>query len=311
MWGPHSRVFLWGIMYSVETCQVEKLLLSEVDCEFICRVLSREYVGFDPLKKLLAWQLSGSIDKEMASLISFCMDESEFSLSAYQALATSMQPRLLELANEESVQKALDLYQSKGNGGELYMQKFGSKRGAFSFVGKGHGFGSIRSGKCGIVSMGHHFSSLGEISKFGFIREKGSSQDEKGAWLRLIDPFGRGGAGSVWSEVSLEYFDEHIKLSSRVENFGDSVNLFLVFFLQGDTLQIDQRVKTFGLLERYKGDVLPITLTSGNDMIKIIPEFDGIMEVIPLAGDDSYWGSNYLLAFALSEKEKQYKWFFS
>lgn len=194
---------------------------------------------------------------------------------------------------------------------DVHTHQIGHKEGAFSFIGRGRGFGSFRSNNCAIVSMGHHFSPLGELSRFGFVRERALEGDKEGVWLRLVDPFGQKECGSVWAEVIVSYLEDVIELSSRIENFGDDVDISMVFFLQGDSLSLDERVKTFGLLERYRGDVLPITLATSHDTIKIIPEFEGVMQIIPLAGDNSYWGANYLLAFELSEKEKQYKWLLS
>ena len=63
-----------------------------------------------------------------------------------------------------------------------------------------------------------------------------------------------------------------------------------------------------GALERYQGKIARVTFEKDGEILSLHPEFEGEMQLIPLAGKHHFWSADFLIAFPINEKLKHYRW---
>jgi hypothetical protein len=62
-------------------------------------------------------------------------------------------------------------------------------------------------------------------------------------------------------------------------------------------------------LDRYSGSAAVVSFHTEGDCV-VFENLGGgaVMEIIPLAGGDNFWGADYLLAYPLSSGERTLRW---
>lgn len=175
---------------------------------------------------------------------------------------------------------------------------------ALAFSGKNIGFGSIKAGKNWIRSFGLHHHPLGQMENFGMDREsenlkdvrvvQGLNQYSITGWTKLV-------RGDIWTEVELQREGNAIDLYFRIENFGKEAELALALFISADTIHVGKQEIKPKTLSRYRGAAEPISCRTGQEVLQIIPSKSSGMQIIPLAGNQHFWGAGFLVAFDIPD----------
>ena len=61
-------------------------------------------------------------------------------------------------------------------------------------------------------------------------------------------------------------------------------------------------------LDRYIGEEASISLKSGSQAFNIQSDGKGQLEVVPLAGNDHFWGADFMLAYSFPSDCKSITW---
>ncbi len=189
----------------------------------------------------------------------------------------------------------------------LYCDKFEQFNSLISLFGQNSGICSIKIGKNHIRSFAPHFSQIGDISNYGLSRKFINDLDET-FWSRIVSPADQFLQSDVWVETKIDRDDDCVNLHLRVENFGEKNHLFSVFFIFCDSIKIDEKEFSFGELRRFNGSSRSVHCISGDDLFTIVFNGKSNMELIPLAGNDNFWGSKFLLAYDIGCCSNIYNW---
>ena len=203
---------------------------------------------------------------------------------------------------------------------------------ACSVCGVNTGLGAIHKRGIHIVSFGPHYHPLADSDYFGIYRTSNGSRegfkdltlerDEEGChfrgWSRLISPqpgdlskqnFTYSSPGEQWLFCELRAEREDLQLDVRLSKAIQDSSLSFAFYISAERASVEgEVVLTPGALERYQGKSARITFEKDGEVLSLHPEFDGEMQLIPLAGERHFWSADFLLAFPLSEKLKTYSW---
>lgn len=171
---------------------------------------------------------------------------------------------------------------------------------ALAFDGKNTGFGTIKAGKSWIRSFGLHYYPLGQMENYGIDRDNANLKDvtlvqEKDTfsitgWTRLV-------RREIWTELNLIRNNNAIDIFLRIENFGIQDPLALAFFIVGEKILVGDQEMRSGTLTRFKGESKLVVSHTENETLQIIPISPSSMQIIPLAGKNHFWGSDFLIAF--------------
>ncbi|MEX0962369.1 MAG: hypothetical protein WDZ28_05905 [Simkaniaceae bacterium] len=174
----------------------------------------------------------------------------------------------------------------------------------FSLRGKGTGLGAIHKEKVKILSFGPHYAPLGSMENFGIwsetaevIHADGEGKILKG-WTKVVEK-GRENASPslLWLFSEMRVLDRSIQLEIQYKESHSSP--LVVFFIQADEAQIDEKRLYPGSLERFSGRTKDLSFSKEKEYFEF--NFDHECEIIPLAGQDHFWGADFLLAIKPSE----------
>lgn len=136
--------------------------------------------------------------------------------------------------------------------------------------------GAMRIGSVQIPAFGPHAEPLSDPKSFGMaINSEGwlCANGAKETWFHLDDTFG-------------------------LQCIGRPVPF--VFYVRGDECAIGDRTFKPKSLQRYRGETNQVRFRNGKEIVTMAVDRPLMTELIPLAADDSFWGSAFLLAFHLS-----------
>ncbi len=181
---------------------------------------------------------------------------------------------------------------------------------ALSFEGKGTGVGALAFDQVQVITFGPQVFGPGEMDKYGinFIaKEQGhfSTVEDRQqfscrGWSRIQ------GDRDVWVEHDLRLGEEVIDLFIAFEGFGSSIlTLSESFFVICDSVLVDHKTVRRGSLERYHGTARSMEWISGSEHIKLYLESKMTCQVIPLAGEEYFWGANFLISFEPEDFSKR------
>jgi hypothetical protein len=180
------------------------------------------------------------------------------------------------------------------------------------------GMGVYLSYDAGIVNFGPQMLPLGDCGGFGLAgsAQKVHLQDEADHFslsyrCRLASPNMRktgfcnlqdSGYSGLWIEAEIEGDINGISLRTHFAGFSPLNRVVFSFFGKGEACFIAGSHKLNPRsLDRYQGPAQPLTFVGKEGKIRIDAlEGRGGMEVIPLAGDDSFWGADFLAAYTLA-----------
>ncbi|MCH9613973.1 MAG: hypothetical protein SP1CHLAM54_09820 [Chlamydiia bacterium] len=186
----------------------------------------------------------------------------------------------------------------------------GRLKGQFSLEGVHGGFGSVDAQSASIVTMGPHFFPLGVSDLYGIYRTKGSVEDVQisndpfafKGWTRLAH---KQKPSDLWMEVVASTDKDKLKLSVKFLNFTDFSPISIAFFVRANKVVVNPFFEVYpSTLERYQGGCETISLSDGALTLKA--QFEGEMQVIPLAGGPYFWGADFLVAYAIHEEMTSY-----
>ena len=182
------------------------------------------------------------------------------------------------------------------------------KNGAL-WVGHESGFGSFLRGDVGILSFGPSLwpkkdfglnlapTDLNKLHEHkplpGYHAKQHGQIMHYAAWSRMqVD------RKHIWCELSMQANrDVHLEM-----RFLDLKNqpMSALMAVKADALKIGNQLELeSGSLKQYKGGAKTVALEGKSSQMVIIPEKQGKMEVIPLAGDSRYWGANFLIIYPI------------
>lgn len=154
---------------------------------------------------------------------------------------------------------------------------------AFTWVGKGSSAGAFRTGGVKIPAFGPQGAPLSDLSQFGIESAAGGER-----W------FSATGCKETWFKV------EPKGCSFSVQSAGITKPLAWVFYVSADLCQIEGKTFKPKSLHRFLGDGQKAQFSAALKNLVIESSHPLKMELIPLAGDASFWGASFLLAFWLS-----------
>ncbi len=193
----------------------------------------------------------------------------------------------------------------------------------------GHtGLGTIRKGGVEIVSYGPQHLPLEDCRGFGIegnllsdhgIRKsviacKPHAFSLKGC-TRLVDRPSSSPLGEfrgIWLEVEQAFKASCFCLDVRLlglemENWEA---LSFSFFVRAEKCLISSlKILQPRTLERYEGKGEELTFEGEQGKVKLeSSSFQGILQVVPLAGENHFWGADFLVAYLLDPKQAAYQW---
>lgn len=186
----------------------------------------------------------------------------------------------------------------------------GRLKGQLSLEGVHGGFGHIQAKGASIVTMGPHFFPLGLSDLYGIYRTKDSFDDVHIAkdpfafkgWTRLAH---KQKPSDLWMEVSAKEDGETLKLSVKFLHFTDFSPVSMVFFVKANKVVVNPFFEVYpSSLERYQGGSEKVSLSDG--ALTLNAQFEGEMQVIPLAGGPYFWGADFLVAYAITKEMSSY-----
>lgn len=194
--------------------------------------------------------------------------------------------------------------------------------------GAGTGLGTFRLGEdIEIISYGPQYLPLAECKGFGI---EGNALSDQGIrrsiieWrrhsflmkgcTRLVDQpaessLGLGIFRGIWLEVSQEYMKPNLHLKTSFLAFEETESIAFNFFVKASSCVIDGKILKPKTLERYEGEVCTIVLQGKESALELRNLVcSKTMQVIPLAGENHFWGADFLIAYILSPGQKDYEW---
>ena len=198
----------------------------------------------------------------------------------------------------------------------------------------GHtGLGCYRLKDVEIMSYGPQSLPLGDCSGFGIERgvsrmskgvsdivmnsnEKGFSISGRAKLASQVSKkesfalFRNGKSSNVWMESKQHFDGTVLHINASFLGLRSSDQIAFVFFIKAQSCLLnDQRQINPRSLDRYEGILQQVTFQSEQSAIKIKANYpNGQMQLIPLSGQDSFWGSDFLLAYLIDTKELHYGW---
>ena len=168
--------------------------------------------------------------------------------------------------------------------------------GIFSLSGYGSGLGAIHRKSAKIVTIGPQKAPFDDFSTFGIFRRPPFKEMgwEKGGTGALLQGWTQ--AADMWMQMAAACGPEEVHLGVRCDVLKE--NFYMVFYVQGAALTVNgAKTLTKGELHCYRGPATEIVVQGDKEKIRIEPREETYVEIIPLAGGDFFYGSDFLIAF--------------
>lgn len=262
-------------------------------------------------KKMRSWQRN-ILDHKNDPIISLFSQDRAYSFSTLQEANRSF-----------FAQDSQENYESSKS--KFFDDEFGlaiERRPGFTLLSVGSGcksgMGAILLNDAGIVNYGFQSLPVGDCEGFGLAgraQEVDYSDLDDGFSLsytcRLaayhprqtgISSLRDSGYSRSWLSVNQVLDRNKIKLTCRIQGFQKLKDHIFTLFGCGQSCVVAQTHKLSPRsLDRYQGPAQSFALhgpQGGKIKIELKEGIDR-MEIIPLAGDDSFWGAEFLVAFTL------------
>lgn len=193
--------------------------------------------------------------------------------------------------------------------------------------GGGTGMGAIHQRDVHLVSYGPQHMPLGDCRGFGIETSENSKPEvsskndqlELKNIVRLASKptngiekalFRYGKHSGLWMEAKQSFVKSKLNIEAMFLGISQFENIAFTFFARALTCYVDQTRVNPRSIERYQGKSLPVRLEGeGEKGLKIqsIAPVDEL-HIIPLAGKDSFWGADFLVAYILSPNRINYSW---
>lgn len=102
----------------------------------------------------------------------------------------------------------------------------------------------------------------------------------------------------LWVQVSHQISAHHLETTAYLEGPGlQNAITWVVFGRAACCVVAGSHRLAPNSLDRYQGPIQEVKMRGKEGSVAIHSTSEGKMEVIPLAGDDSFWGANFLVVF--------------
>lgn len=200
---------------------------------------------------------------------------------------------------------------------------------ACTLHGSGTGMGYYRYQDAEVVNFGPHYLPLEEADGFGiqgnYLSEQGIRKtrldNSKGCFfmqgcVRMIDkPLFSSSLGQlrgIWMEVEQGFKEGELTLKSYFLGFEGWDDVAFCFYVKGKSCYLDGNTRLLPrTFNNYKGEVKTLLIEGKQGSIELHSTSQGVMQVIPLGGQESFWGADFLIAYLLDSNEREYRWILS
>ncbi len=193
--------------------------------------------------------------------------------------------------------------------------------------GEHTGLGCFRYGDVEIVNFGPQYLPLADCNGFGIegnaltdygirrsiIEWRPGSFILKGC-TRMVDQPGCDGAlmgnfRGIWLEVTQEFKKPHFYLKTSFLGLDGWDSVAISYFVKASRCRIASQILKPRTFDRYEGIGQTVALEGQEYTLELrLLASQGQMHVIPLAGDDSFWGADFLVAYLTAPQQRHYQW---
>jgi hypothetical protein len=159
---------------------------------------------------------------------------------------------------------------------------------AFTFAGERTSLGVVCSKDVQIRAMGPQGLPLSDPYKFGIYNPPNSS-----SWTRCF------AFPEVWFEMKHSINEDECFMDLRFFGLEAEKPLAFVFYIKAQSCSVGQLILKPQSLQRYLGEGACYLFQGGESALKIQAGVLQKTQVIPLAGEGSFWNSDFLLAFEM------------
>ena len=171
------------------------------------------------------------------------------------------------------------------------------------------GMGTFLVEDAGVLTYGPQLTPIGDCSGFG-LAGRGTSIELHASTLRshcrLAAPHPRdtgypwledSGYAGMWLQSTSTYQENQLHIEGTFEGFRPLSEVIFALYLKADACFVATSHKLHTRsLDRYEGPPQPVEIEG---MVIHPQEGFSSMHVIPLAGDRSFWGADFLLALSM------------
>lgn len=278
-------------------------------------VLEESYHLFALLFKLAHHASQSEVFQKMAEMMVKLQEEAaagSFSfLHFYEALFSHLELKQNQKSSSETL-SSFPFQKTLGFG-----SFFSSSYSLFCSVsGKNSSFACLKKGKVELVAIGPQRPPLGKMNEFGIFREmlcqerafrevvcKSGKDEMLFEGFSKIAPFftSSGKSSDKWIQIACRAKKEGALFLISQNSFEENSDLELALFFKADKAIVDQKYHLLpGSLDRYVGKATEVCFATGKDFLKVAIDSQEMMQIIPLAGQNHFWGANFLLATSLS-----------
>lgn len=277
----------------------------------LCFLLGEEELS----NKMAGWQRK-SLDHTGKPLFSLFSQEGSFSYASLQeanralfetlGIANIIDPA----SNEEFVDQDIGMWGRRTEERTILSLATGCKS----------GMGIYLFQDAGMLNYGPQLLPIGECSGFGLAGKPSNLHIANEAFsckTRIAAPHNRktglsylkdSGYSGYWIETSQSLQKDSLISHCTLLGTRDVSRAAFSFYGKGKTCCVSKRQKLHPRsLDRYEGPPQPLDLIGEQGAVHL-DFFEGAsqMVVIPLAGDDSFWGADFLVAFTLKQPAVQF-----
>jgi hypothetical protein len=174
---------------------------------------------------------------------------------------------------------------------------------AFALSGYNSGMGSFHKNHVGVVNFGPHRGPLDSLEGFGIDRrchyKDGGFQDCQ--WDREVF----GGIIRGWTQdfSTHSYFEASLMLSGEAligRFFADENHpkFQFIFYIRAEEVRVRAQVIKKNSLQKYEGEPAKMVFNGGGDSFQIRVEGVNCVQVIPVGGNDCFFGADFLLVLS-------------
>jgi hypothetical protein len=205
---------------------------------------------------------------------------------------------------------------------------------ACTLLGSNTGLGTYSKGDVSVLNFGPQLFPLGDCKNFGIERTfRPESQSNPGAFFEssskgfllkgnckvathgtptedLSDSqFTSPEHSGIWMDVCQKYEEGVLTLEISPYGLLSNENLAFAFYVKGKSCNINGLTVSPRSLDRYEGKVESILIQGEDSEMKIeMPLAAKSLQVIPLAGDNHFWASDFLVAYSIPVGSETYSW---
>ena len=192
------------------------------------------------------------------------------------------------------------------------------------------GLGTLRFQDIEIVSYGPQYFPLADCEGFGIegnalsdqglrrsiIEWKRNAFSLKGC-TRMIDQpsskssyFEFGQYRGIWLEVVQEFKRPQFLIETNFLGLDGWDSVAFSFFIKAQSCVLSDNKTIYPrTLDCYEGDVCPLIMSGEMGEVRLDHQgFNGQMQVIPLSGEKSFWGADFLVSYHLTSDQSRYSW---